>query len=109
MGSNKHPTWRCDSCAFWARGDQRSEKRHPDDRTATCRRNPPRTTAGDFEYELLMKLLVIIAWTHSNDEQQKDVIFRQKTEFDGREAWPSTTGSDWCGEWRKDDRPAQEL
>ena len=103
MTGNAHPTKRCDTCEFWARGDQWefNEERHVDDRTAACHRNAPRPTLGDFEYELI-KLVAIIAG--------RDVSEKEWNSWDWEESmlhvssWPATTGSDWCGEWQQDSR-----
>ena len=63
MPGHRHPTKRCDTCEFWARGDQYTFEPddHPDEQIAACHRHAPRSSLGDFEYELL-NLLSIIAW-----------------------------------------------
>jgi hypothetical protein len=98
-GLNRHPIKRCDTCEFWARGDQWefNEERHPDDRTATCRRNAPRATVGEFEYQLL-EHLTTIAWQYNDN--QKDFNDWEEACLH-TSSWPSTCGSDWCGEWQR--------
>jgi hypothetical protein len=103
MTGNRHSIWRCDTCEFWARGDQWGEEcdknRNRDDRIGSCHRNAARPTVGDYEYQTL-HFLSLIAWAIEHKPDQKDFN-------DWEEAclhtsiWPSTSGSDWCGEWQK--------
>ena len=100
MGANEHPKKRCDTCEFWAPGDQRSynPKRDPDDREGACHRNAPPATHGGFEYEVL-KLLSIIAWERADEEQQQKDFNDWEEAPLGLSSWPATTGGEWCGEW----------
>jgi hypothetical protein len=96
MAMHRHPTKRCDTCEFWARGDQYTfnEDLHPDDRSATCRRNAPRATTGEFEYYSLMALWLIAPENNTLHENWEEAVLSSSS-------WPATTGSDWCGEWQQ--------
>jgi hypothetical protein len=101
MSGHQHPTKRCDTCEFWARGDQYpfDENAHHDDRVAACHRNAPRPTLGDFEYQLL-SLISLIAWHVGDDDKNNEREFGKWEEATEQTvSWPGTTGSDWCGEW----------
>ena len=109
MGMYQHPTKRCDTCEFWARGDQWLESQDneapPDDRRGTCHRNAPRATIGEFEYEVL-KHLTTIAWNHADAKQKEEDFCGWESAPLKESSWPSTVGSDWCGEWgQRDHRP----
>jgi hypothetical protein len=102
MSGNQHPTKRCDTCEFWAPGDQHryDTSRHEDDREGACHRYAPRPTLGDFEYEVLQHL-TIMSWRQADEKQQDE-------DFKGWEdavlecvSWPATTGAEWCGDWQK--------
>jgi len=92
----EHPTKRCDTCAFWWRGDQWPERadshRDPDEQMGACRRNAPRPTLGDHEYYVRMALVWIAPENRVLNENWEEASAKCSI-------WPSTMGMDWCGEW----------
>lgn len=101
-----HPTKRCDTCEFWAPGDQWpvDEEEDPDDQEGACRRHAPHPSLGEWEHEV-MSMLSIIAWTHAPDEQKETEFRRWEQCYLQTCTWPGTTGSDWCGDWALRTRP----
>jgi len=95
MGLVEHPVWRCDTCEFWAHGDQwrTNDSLSADDQIGTCHRNAPRATVGDFEYRVLEFLAVI------TNRYKQEVDWEEATLKEA--SWPSTRANDWCGEWMR--------
>lgn len=100
MSRVPHPSKRCDTCEFWAHGDQwppsSKEDKYPgylDDRIGSCHRNAPPASLGDFEYELLYFLTQLMPEEGVNFENWEEAALQRST-------WPSTGGGDWCGEWQ---------
>ncbi len=98
---------RCDTCAFWVLGGESpilNEKRHQDDREGYCRRHAPAPFDHGFAVEVL-RHLTRLSW---NVELAEESETEKNKEFEDWEeamlktrAWPTTTASDWCGDWRE--------
>jgi hypothetical protein len=110
MTGHRHPTKRCDTCEFWAPGDQWpiKEKDPPDDRIAQCHRNAPRASLGDFEFEVLNLLSLIECYVGDTNEKSERETGDWEEACLRSSSWPATHGSDWCGEWQPQSTATRE-
>ena len=88
---------RCDHCRYWEDNDDPATW-HADDRRGSCRRNAPRPTLGDWEYQVLNQLTHLTAQLCPGLDKKE---FWNWEEAHGADAsWPTTLGHDWCGEFK---------
>jgi hypothetical protein len=96
---------RCSDCAFWMINEHYGGPAllkptiDPDYVGGTCRRNAPRPTLGDFEFEVLQHLTTV-SWAHADEDQKKNDFDLWEEAYIDRCSWPTTKAEDWCGEFQ---------
>jgi hypothetical protein len=98
---------RCDTCKFWALGEEFHDKaqleKHADDREGTCRRHAPSPVNYGFTYEVL-RHLTHLSWKECSEGERETEFQDWEEAMFKSQAWPRTEGHDWCGEWREKDK-----
>jgi hypothetical protein len=93
---------RCDRCWFWELGRYTDE--HPDDRSGECHRQAPQVPM-----QHVCEGIGRICWAIeeiAKVKHEKDFDYEFGSEIYRHGSWPSTTGNDWCGDFKE--RPIEQ-